>query len=109
MDYVDAPIIIFHITPPFCAIWLMRDPRKGNWPITKATKGSIIHQGYQIDFKTKERHGLWKCSAHCNSHKGSLGLTVFEPDSLYGFTSKEDAEKATLDAMKNWIDKTSRL
>jgi hypothetical protein len=72
----------------------------------KATKGSIIHRGYKIDFKTKERDGLWHCSACCNSHKGSFGLTIFDPDSLYGFASKEDAEKATLDAMKNWIDRT---
>jgi hypothetical protein len=73
----------------------------------KATKGSIIHRGYKIAFKTKERHDLCYCSARCNSSKGSFGLTVFEPPSLDGFASKEDAEKAALHAMKNWIDKTS--
>ncbi len=75
----------------------------------KAAKGSIIHRGYKIDFKTKEIGGLWQCSASCSSHQGSFGLTVFEPASLDGFASKEDAEKATLDAMKDWIDKTSGL
>ncbi|TMA91654.1 MAG: hypothetical protein E6J74_21455 [Deltaproteobacteria bacterium] len=75
----------------------------------KATKGSITHRGFKIDFETKERHGLWQCSARCNSNDGSFGLTVFEPASLDGFASKQAAEKATLDAMKNWIDKTSGL
>jgi hypothetical protein len=75
----------------------------------KTIKGSIIHRGYKIDFQTKERSGRWQCSARCNSHRGSFGLTVFEPVSLQGFTSKDDAEKATLDAMKDWIDKTSPL
>jgi hypothetical protein len=109
MDYVDVPIIILLIAAVFCAIWLMRDSRKGNRSIVKSTKGSIIHRGHTIDFKTKERDGLWQCSACCNSHKGSFGLTVFEPVSLRGFASKGDAEKATLDAMKNWIDETSPL
>jgi hypothetical protein len=72
----------------------------------KAAKGSINHRRYQIDFKPKQKDRLWQCSARCIFHKGSFGLTVFEPGS-YGFASKEDAEKATLDAMKDWIDKTS--
>src|SRR6266545_1605912 len=109
MDYVDVPIIMLLIAAVFCSSRLIRDPRKGNWTIMKETKGSIIHRGYKIDFKTKERHGLWQCSASCSSHKGSFGLIVFEPASFDGFASKEDAEKATLDAMKDWIDKTSRL
>jgi len=75
----------------------------------KAAKGSIIHRGYKIDFKTKEIGGLWQCSASCSSHQGSFGLTVFEPASLDGFASKQADEKAALNAMKNWIGKASGL
>jgi hypothetical protein len=67
------------------------------------TKGSASYRGYAIDFETEENNGLWETTARFQSRKGSLGITIYS-EGVKGFTSKEQAEDATIRWVKQWID-----
>ena len=67
------------------------------------TKGSCSYRGHAIDFTTEDRDGLWETTAKFQSRKGALGMTIYN-DGLKGFSSKEEAEDATITWVKEWID-----
>ncbi len=67
------------------------------------TRGSCSYRGHAIDFVTEDHDGLWETAAKFQSRKGSLGITVYN-DGVKGFSSKEQAEDATIHWVKQWID-----
>jgi hypothetical protein len=68
------------------------------------TKGSFTYRGHVVNFETAEKDGRWECTARFKSGDTSLGMSHSGIGDFSGFASKKEAEAATMDIVKDWIN-----
>ena len=72
--------------------------------MAKRTKGAFTYRGHVVNFRTTEKDGRWQCSASFESRNTGFQMSALGPLSNPGFATKDVAELATVDMVKNWID-----